>query len=384
MKFAHLADCHLGGWRYPELQELSMQSFSKALDISIKKKVDMVLISGDLFDSAYPPIDILKQAFKEFKKLNDEKIPCFIIAGSHDYSVSGKTFLDVLEHAGFCKNVFNYEEKDGKVILQPTIFQNYALYGFPGKKSGLEVPELRNVVLQDSPGFFKIFMLHTTLKEAVGTLPIDSISIDELPKVDYYALGHLHINFSQKNAVYAGPTFPNNFEELYELKHGQFYIVEVSDFLRTEKIPLKLKDVSYIEVELNDSLPGADKIISELKKYILEDKIVMLKIYGVLKSMRPSDINFSEVENFVKNQKPYFFLKSTSKLISEEQNIEEIKDMSQVEETLIKNYLNKEDSKFKELIYPLMRSLISEKQEDETNHTFADRLLSEAKQILRI
>ena len=42
----------------------------------------------------------------EFKKLYDANIPCFIIAGSHDYSVSGKTFLDVLEHAGFCKNVF--------------------------------------------------------------------------------------------------------------------------------------------------------------------------------------------------------------------------------------------------------------------------------------
>ena len=31
-------------------------------------------------------------------------MPCFIIAGSHDDSVSGKTFLDVLEKAGFAKN----------------------------------------------------------------------------------------------------------------------------------------------------------------------------------------------------------------------------------------------------------------------------------------
>ena len=61
MKFAHIADCHLGGWRYPELQELNMESFRNALSICIREKVDFVLIAGDLFDSAYPPIEILKQ-----------------------------------------------------------------------------------------------------------------------------------------------------------------------------------------------------------------------------------------------------------------------------------------------------------------------------------
>ena len=86
-KFAHLADVHLGGWKQPQLQELNFQSFKRALEICIEKKVRFILISGDLFDSAYPPIEILKEAFAEFKKLKEAKIPCFIIAGSHDYSV---------------------------------------------------------------------------------------------------------------------------------------------------------------------------------------------------------------------------------------------------------------------------------------------------------
>ncbi len=120
VKFAHISDVHLGGWKQQPMQELNFQSFRKAMDTCISRRVDFVLIAGDLFDSAYPPIDILKETFAEFKKLKDANIPCFIIAGSHDFSVSGKTFLDVLEKAGFCKNVANFEEKENYLLLNPT------------------------------------------------------------------------------------------------------------------------------------------------------------------------------------------------------------------------------------------------------------------------
>ena len=59
-KFAHIADVHLGGWKQKPLQDLNFQSFQKAIDICIKEKVKFVLIAGDLFDSPYPPIEVLK------------------------------------------------------------------------------------------------------------------------------------------------------------------------------------------------------------------------------------------------------------------------------------------------------------------------------------
>src|SRR3989338_9496587 len=192
MKFAHLGDCHLGGWRQPELRTLNFQSFQEAVARCIKKKVEFALIAGDLFDSPYPPIETLKNTFAEFRKLKDAKIPVFIIAGSHDYSVSGKTFLYVLEKAGFCKNVSVFEERQGKLMLEPTIFRNVAIYGYPGKKSGLEVDDLERIRLQDAPGLFKILMLHTAIRDAVGTLPIKAVDEKMLPKVDYLALAHLH------------------------------------------------------------------------------------------------------------------------------------------------------------------------------------------------
>src|SRR3989344_5968286 len=127
MKFVHMGDCHLGGWRQQELKDLNFRSFQIAIEKCIKEKADFVLIAGDLFDSAYPPIETLKDTFSEFRKLSDANIPVFLIAGSHDYSVSGKTFLDVLDKAGFCKNVEKHEIINDKIILLPTIYKNIAI-----------------------------------------------------------------------------------------------------------------------------------------------------------------------------------------------------------------------------------------------------------------
>ena len=60
VKFAHMADVHLGGWKFPEMQDLNFKSFQKAIEISIKEEVEFLLIAGDLFDTAYPPIEIWK------------------------------------------------------------------------------------------------------------------------------------------------------------------------------------------------------------------------------------------------------------------------------------------------------------------------------------
>ena len=410
MKFAHLADCHLGAWRHPQLQELNMQSFSMAIDTCIREKVDFILISGDLFDSAYPSIEILKETFSEFRKLREAKIPCYIIAGSHDYSVSGKSFLDVLEKAGFCKNVFRTENrenkkskdnkenresmkgeneknenKDEKIILNPILDGNIALYGYPGKKSSLEIDELRKIKLQDCPGLFRIFMLHTSIKDAIGRLPIDSIDEKELPEADYYALGHLHVDYCKDRFVYAGPIFPNNFQELEELKCGRFYIVELKErnVVEARKIELKLKDTIAIKIEIENALTATEKIINELGRHDITDKIVLLKLHGKLKQGKISDIKFSEIENFTSKKNVFAFLKSTSQIVVEEPEIKiDVSDMNILEDSIIKKYIEEKPSKFNNFVSQIINALDLEKQEGEKKAVFETRLLTDIKKIL--
>ncbi len=387
-RFAHISDVHLGGWKQQPLQELNLQSFKMTIEICMRQKLDFILISGDLFDSAYPPIEILKDTFAEFKKLKDSKIPCFIIAGSHDYSVSGKTFLDVLDKAGFCKNICDFEITKDKIILNPTIHEGVAIYGYPGKKSSLEIQDLRKIKLNDSPGMFKIFMLHTTIDKARGSLPVDAIETELLPKADYYALGHIHTDFQYQNFVYPGPLFPNNFQELEDLKYGSFYIIDTISNLEQslKKIELKIKDVVSFNIEIKNALTATEKIISELSEKDLGDKIVLLRINGELETGSISDIKFLQIEDFVKQKGAYFMLKNIHNLTAREFEFEsmvDIKNTENIEKETIKIYSEKNPSDFNKLIMHLMDSISIEKQEGETAEGFSNRLLDEARRILK-
>lgn len=401
MKFAHIADSHLGGWRQPELQQLNSESFTKAIDICIEEQVEFILFAGDLFDTSFPSIEILKQAFAEFRRLKEEGIKSYIIAGSHDYSVSGKTFLDVLEKAGFCE-ICKYEEittqtsegksKISEIILKPILHKSCHIYGYPGKKSGLEVEDLRKIKINEKDStYFNILMAHTTIKPVTENLPIDSIELDELPDVDYYALGHIHIDFEQehngKPVIYGGPTFPNNFKELEELKYGRFYIIDVEGYTKIIKKEIKLKETELIDIELENALIGTQSILTVLEKYDLNDKIVLLRVHGTLKQGKNSDIKFQEIEDFVKNKGAFAFLKSTSKLEIKKQELQiklETTEMEQVEEALIKNYEKENPSNLNELIFPLMESLSIEKQEGEKSAIFETRLLTALNKILEL
>jgi len=380
MKFAHLGDCHLGGWRQPELRELNFKYFQTAINKIIQEKLDFLLISGDLFDSAYPPIETLKDTFKEFRKLSEAKIPVFIIAGSHDYSASGKTFLDVLEQAGFCKNVALFENRNEKIILQPTIFKNVAIYGYPGKKSGLEVEDIEKITLNDSPGLFKILMLHTAIRGAIGNLHIRAVEESKLPKVNYLALGHLHINFQKEEKVYSGPIFPNNLSELEELQGGSFYIFYDGKIKREF---IKLKEISTFCLEIKDAFSATNEILNHLEKENLKDKIVILKLKGILENGKVSDINFFKVEQYAKNKGAYVFLKNTSNLISSEQEILiEFSDTQDLEKRIIEEFEKSHAHKLNPLIFPLFKTLQMEKKEEEKTDVFEDRLISEIKKLL--
>ncbi len=385
-RFAHISDVHLGGWKQQPLQDLNFKSFKKAIDIFIEKKLDFVLISGDLFDSAYPPIEILKETFSEFRRLKEAKLPCFIIAGSHDYSISGKTFLDVLEKAGFCKNVASIEETKDGIILNPVIHEGIAIYGYPGKKSGLEIADLRRIKLNDCPGLFKIFMLHTTIDKAKGTLPIDAIETDFLPKADYYALGHLHIDFQYQNFVYPGPIFPNNFQELEDLGHGSFYIVDTGSEDSLQKIELKIKDTVLIDVEVKNAINATEQIIAEIEKRDVEDKIILLRVRGELETGSGSDIKFSQIEETALRKKAYFLLKNTHELKTKEVEMDnmEIKNIDNIEEEAINLYSQQNPIDFNKFIPQLINSLSIEKQEGEKIESFTNRLLEESKKILKL
>ncbi|MDD5649878.1 MAG: DNA repair exonuclease [Candidatus Nanoarchaeia archaeon] len=386
MKFVHLADCHLGGWREPKLQELGLKSFRKVVDFCIKEYVGFVLISGDLFDTALPNIELLKETASELSRLKEEDIPVYIIAGSHDFSPSGKTMLDVLEKAGLIENVMKFKDNKLDFTIDRT---GTKITGILGKKGSLdkEYYELLNKENLESETGFKIFMFHTTLNEfkPKDMENVEGQSFSLLPKnFNYYAGGHVHYIFETEKEnygkiVYPGPLFPNNFLELDKLKNGGFYVVEYKDkILTTKYIPLEIIKTDSYHFDANNKLPN--DLEKEIKTKIKDtkDKIVLVKIEGTLEKGKPSDIKFKELLDF---KDAYIVLKNTSKLETKEIEEIEIKQGSieEIENSIIKEL--KFDSK---LITKIVDVLNIEKNEGERTIDFEERITKDMKEVMKI
>lgn len=392
MKFAHLSDCHIGGWHESSLREVNLKSFKKAIEICINEHVGFVLIAGDLFDNALPSIDILKETAAILHNLKEYDISVYVIPGSHDFSASGKTMLDVLENSGLLHNVMKLEDNKLKFTLDRT---GVKIVGFYGKKGGLEVSEyekLEKKHLEDEEGF-KIFMFHTLLNDLKPQKFefIDGMSVNALPKgFDYYAGGHPHIVYNKKIEeygvfAYPGPIFPNNFQELEELKCGGMYIIEAD--LKTKKLDLKHIKLNTTDVD-SYKINAEEKTPKEVEEEILNikdcnGKIITIRIEGCLKSGKTSDINFNLVKK--KLSDAYFVLKNTSKLTTRDFKEIEVSSTEAVdiEDNIIREHVK--NSKYKEdFVKELIKNLDKEKGEGEKNSDFELRIVKDLAELIRI
>ena len=72
MKFAHLADIHIGGWQDQKLRKLNLNAFDKAINICINENTAFILIAGDFFNTALPSIDSLKDVARILRKVKEK------------------------------------------------------------------------------------------------------------------------------------------------------------------------------------------------------------------------------------------------------------------------------------------------------------------------
>lgn len=399
MHFAHMADCHIGSWRDEKLKQLSSKAFIKAVDICVKKQVDFVLIAGDLFNTALPSIDSLRDTVAKLKELKDNDISVYVVPGSHDTSPSGKTMLNVLEHAGLLVNVVKGSVDDNRLRLQFTIDTKTSakITGMLGRRGMLEksyYESLDTKNLEKEPGF-KIFMLHTALSEFKPSEldKMDSSPLSLLPKgFDYYAAGHVHYVFETREKgygqiVYPGPLFPNNFREIEKLGQGGFYIYNDGHL---EFQPIKVVNILSLKIDADGLTPEKteQEIISQLKHKEFNNTIVTIRIEGVLSAGKTNDIDWKRIFDLLHDKSAYYVMKNTSALRSKE--YEEIKvqknSVEEVEEALIKENAGKTfDSKEEyALIKALMTGLSVEKREGEKVQDFESRLKEEVDRVLNL
>ncbi|MDP3916777.1 MAG: DNA repair exonuclease [Nanoarchaeota archaeon] len=406
-RFAHLADCHIGGWSEDKLKNLSIRGFKEAVEIIIREKLDFLIIAGDLFNTSIPSIDAIKQVALSMRYLKEHDIPIFIVPGSHDYSPSGKTMLDVLENAGLCTNVYKYNEETKRLETTEHILKSgetitfAGICGLAGGLERLKYEELSNKDELENLEGFKIFLFHTLLTELKPQskdwekVPSETMSL--LPKnFNYYPGGHPHFIYQKSTqdhplVAYPGPLFPNNFKELEELKHGGFYIINVEQGnIKLNYIPIEMKKTVSIVIDADEKT--AEQLESEIKLSLAntEDCIVTVRISGTLKSGKPSEINFKKIFS---GSNSYILLKNTSKLKTKEFSEMELKSgtIEEVEDSIIKEGVNQieiPDLQLNEnqelLTNQLMTMLNKEKLDGEKNIDFESRILKDMIEIFTL
>ncbi len=394
MKFAHIADCHIGGWNDSKMKELSLQAFERAMDFCVNNKVNFILIAGDLFNSALPQIELIKETVGIMRNVNDNGIKIFVVPGSHDFSPSGKTMLDVLEKAGLCHNVVKLEDN----MLKFTDAGHAKIAGMLGKRGGLEKEDYKELDfsnLENEQGF-KIFMFHSAIDELKpeGMEKMEGMKVAELPRnFHYYAGGHVHSilekDYSTGKVVFPGALFPNNFKEMEEFRQGGFYIVNYDGTALTkEYVPIKLKDVEVINYDAEGKVASQanDELLEKCSAMDSNDKIVLIRVKGRLKQGRPSELNFKQM--FAKLDDAFFVMKNSSKVSAVElEQQTEIKQVENVEPELIEMHecnteLFNEEGSEKRLIATLINLLDKEKVDGEKTADFEYRLSREAMKAL--
>jgi len=392
MKFVHVADVHIGSWRDPKLKELSVQAFKESINFTIKNKADFYLIAGDLFNTALPSIDHVKDVVRELKRLKNENIRVYFITGSHDYSPSGKTMLDVIEEAGLGINVMKGEITDNKINLKFTIDKetNTKIVGINGLRGMLDKKsyETMNKEELEQETSFKVFMFHTSIDELKQKHleQMTSYSATMMPKgFDYYAGGHIHITEHKdineyKNLIYPGPLFPANFSELEKLRNGALYYY---DNQKITKIPITIKETINEEIDATGKTP--EDVIKEAEQRFafqdVKDKIILIRISGILKNGRVQDVDLTNLMNKLQERKTYYVMKSTTKLQTQEiiQDIEIQKENT--EEEIIKEYINQVQNNFKDetkITTELIKVFSQEKNEAEKTTDYEERIKQDA------
>lgn len=276
MRVLHTADFHAGrnlrGFdRTPEIHEALLEIAALAKS----ERADVVLVSGDLFDTANPSADAEHAVFDFFLRLRDAGIPSVVIAGNHDSAARLDSVTGLLGWVGVqvvaqpnanpLDMVRTVETRGGEVLkvgALPYLSERRLVKAADllGGDTGTWRQKYR-----EGMGFFlrrlgegftggsvNMLMAHATMDGAVPsgserTLQFDltnSYTLSGLqlpPGAQYVALGHVHkpqMVSDSPLACYPGSIIQLDFGEGGEKKQVNLIEVEAGRPARVHDLPL--------------------------------------------------------------------------------------------------------------------------------------------------
>lgn len=259
VRIAHLADTHLGYKQYnlDEREKDIYDALDEIGDRILEEHADIVVHSGDLFDSPRPAPQAYR-AFKKFLAKLDGKVKVFAVLGDHDRPKSRGVaphvlFEDQMQILGVGGIAQQQNVRvGGKDILVAGLSNLSRAY------RPLILEELSKLSSLQLAGKQGILLLHEGIDKFLPFEGAFELCLDEIPRnFGYVAMGHLHqrikASFGDGELAYPGSSEIISRTEIGSWqKNGKgFYIVDL------EGDDVEVKDVNLecirpqVEAKLN-------------------------------------------------------------------------------------------------------------------------------------
>lgn len=292
MRFLHTADWHLGRIFYgqyltdDQAHVLENQFFSILKD----EKIDGILLAGDVFDRAVPPIEAIELWDSIITRLAmDYKVPLFVVSGNHDGAERLEVGRSMLSQSGIhiwgsphhALQPFEFEGSDGKIAICPMPFSEPRRIGdalglgfaTPSLETGLNLHiydqmyqawsnYLRNQVPKGmrSIAISHAFVMGGDVGGSERTLSIggsEQVSPQVFKDFHYTALGHLHgpQRMGADYIRYSGSPLKYSFDEHTQKKSFTIIDMDAKSNVDISTIPVDAKrDVVILEGYFEDLL----------------------------------------------------------------------------------------------------------------------------------
>lgn len=295
LRIIHTSDIHLGakfsslGKKADAQRQALKDALAKVVDHALVSKANLVLITGDLFDSNFPSPTSVSFVKVQLARLNEARIWTMILPGTHDCLAKSSVYIrEDLSHALPYVYIFNDAAVSVKVIpdIDATI---YAKPSSANKSTESPVAFLA-FAAKNAATRYTIAMAHGSVqiegKSAPDDMPILLREIAE-SGVQYLALGHWHgaqdFSFGSTVAWYAGSP-----EVTYQEGKGgigQGYALEV-DVMETAKVkPLKISEKVVREVDIDMQIyENVENVVFALEKLADPNCLLLVNVFGFAES----------------------------------------------------------------------------------------------------
>lgn len=409
MKFAHMADLHLGATSDLKLREIEYKVLDDTFRLCIKEDVDFVIMAGDIFHVNIPDLQVVREAVMVFRRFIETGRRIYVVYGSHDFSPNSTSIIDILEAAGLIIRV-GKPSVEGE-LLRPTVVTDkrsgVQITGISGRRASLEKEafcKLDREYLQKLGGV-KIFVFHTGLDEVrEGNERFEGISQSDLPiGFDYYAGGHIHRMIETKKGikvVYPGPLFTGWGADLEATAKGSergFFLVEIKEeqTIKTEFKNMIPFECVYKEFNATGFTATAlnEKLAAFSRDGKNEGRLVVLKVFGELSSGKTSDINFAAIRETIMEGGALYLHLNRNQLKTREfaQVTVQGESALEIEEGVLRELAGTvkiRNERLKsgsvEIAKQLLLQIRSPKMEGETQDNYETRIIATAKEILGI